>query len=281
MQFGMIPYDGLEEENFLFPEVEQPFLPGTKTKNPVIYIGLPNWTFKEDLKHKNSPYPIPGTLPFYSTIFNSVELNATHYVMPEADKIVKWTKSVEHEEFKFCPKFYKGITHTGNIDLHKMGITKLFINDVKRFKDKLGTSLLQVPENFNMENKSGLIEFLKALPNDFETSVELRNPNWFNDTDLLISFIKELNLNNKGLVISDSPGRRDAVHMHLSNPTAFIRFFCRGDNELDKLRISLWKDQLKSWYLQGLEKCFFFLHINEKSSEEHFIKYVQSELVFN
>lgn len=85
---------------------------------------------------------------------------------------------------------------------------------------------------------------------------------------------------NKGLVITDTPGRRDAVHMHLSNATAFIRFDCRGDHELDLFRIDEWKKQLKSWYLQGLEKCYFFLHIESREFKDDFIQYARELLKF-
>ncbi len=108
--------------------------------------------------------------------------------------------------------------------------------------------------------------------------MEIRSEEWFKNKEKFSSLLKELNTIDKGIVISDTPGRRDAVHMMLSNGTAFIRFNCFGYHELDHFRIQQWKKVLRSWYLQGLNKCYFFLHVADKKSETAFSNYVQKEL---
>ena len=275
----MIPYDDLTEESFIFPDVEQPYLSGNKNPNPKIYIGLSKWNYKEELKksgHQNQQY---GTLAFYAGLFNSVEMNNTHYTMPTKEQITTWYKSVG-SDFKFCPKLNKAISHEGTIGLHKMGVTNDFITSIKGLKEKLGQSFLQIKETTSTDSKDEIVGYLKKLPSDFNLSIELRNEKWFSNTEWFERFVKELSSINKGLVICDTPGRRDAVHMHLSNPTAFIRFVCQGDEVLDMFRIEQWKKQLKSWYLQGLDYCYFYLHIQNESAEEDFINYVQAELKF-
>lgn len=280
MDFGMISYDRLTEEYFVLPEMPQPFLPGTRNKNPVFYLGLSNWNYKEDEKKKNSPDPQPGTLAFYANHFNASEFGITYDEMVQADKVSKWYKSVETLDFKCCPLFYKGITHSGKIDIQKLGLSSDFINRMKGLKEKLGTSILQLPDTYSTENTDSLLRYLEALPKDFNVSIEMRDAAWFHNPDRLGSFIEKLAKINKGLVITDSPGRRDAVHMQLSNATAVIRFNGLGWNELDLFRISQWKKQIQSWYLQGLEKCYFFLHLQQKEGEDDFIKYVQEEFRF-
>jgi len=279
MNFGMIPYRGLTEDMFVFPEIEQPYLSGTKNPNPQIFIGLSKWTYKEELKKMKNQVPPYGTLKYYSTVFNSVEMNNTHYAIPNKEQIATWYNSVG-SDFRFCPKLSKTISHYGNIGLQKVGATNDFINSVSEFKERLGQSFIQLKETITSEAKKGIVDYLKKLPSDFNLSVELRNENWFSDKAFFEDFVKELSRMNKGLVICDTPGRRDAVHMQLSNATAFIRFVCHGGEALDMFRIEQWRKQLKSWYLQGLEKCYFFLHIHDGNSEDDFIKYVQSELKF-
>ena len=279
MNFGMMAYDSLTEETFVLPEVEQPYLPGHKNYKPLFYLGLSKWTYKEDEGKKSKQVPKPGTLPFYANHFNCIELDSTHQELPTEEAVNKWYKSVDTKDFMFCPKLYKGITQ-GKVDIHKLGLTKDFINRMKGFKEKLGNSLLELNEDYSVLNKDALLKYLKELPSNFPLSVEIRDKEWISDRYLFDSLVKELNQLNKGLVIADSPGRRDLVHMHLSNSTAFIRFSCRGDHELDLFRIDQWKKQLQSWYLQGLDKCFFFLHIQEKSSEDDFISYAKEVLKF-
>jgi hypothetical protein len=109
-------------------------------------------------------------------------------------------------------------------------------------------------------------------------SIEITNREWLDDTEKFNEFIKELNSLNRGIVITDTARQRGAAHMRLSNPTAFIRFHCWGNNEIDQYRILEWKDVLRSWYSQGLEHCYFFLHIADKQSEVDFSSYVKHEL---
>ncbi|MEP6713511.1 MAG: DUF72 domain-containing protein, partial [Ferruginibacter sp.] len=243
------------------------------------YIGLSKWTYKENLKKKNSQPPQPGTLAFYAALFNSVELNATHYSIPEAEKLNKWYNAVDRADFHFCPKFYKGITHQGPVGLAKMGLTKDFMNRMREFKEKLGVSFIQLPHE-QLPRQENIMTFLKLLPRDFSCAVSFTNEAWFTEPTRLTTFVGELHDINIGTIITDSPGRRDAVHMQLSTATAFIRFNCQGDEALDIFRVGEWKKQIKSWFLQGLEKCYFFLHIHNKDAEEDFINFVQYEFKF-
>ena len=280
MDFGMIDYTGLTENDFVLKEMHQPYLPGNKNLHPEIYIGLTRWTYGENDKSKKNQVPKPGTLPYYAKHFNTIELNATHYAVPDADRINKWYIAAEREDFRFCPKLFKNITHFGSLDVQKVGLTKEFIKAVSGFKEKLGTSFIQLKEDISAKRKEPILAYLKMLPADFKLSLELRHPDWFENPDTIESFARELNAMGKGLVITDAPGRRDAVHMMLSNNTAFIRFNCRGDHELDLFRIEQWKKQLRSWFLQGLERCYFFLHIHEEDYEEDFIQYTKQELKY-
>lgn len=276
----MIPYDNLTEDTFQLQEVEQPYLSGIKNNKPQFYLGLSRWTYKEEEKKKSSSFPQPGTLTFYSQYFNSIELDATHYDIPNADKCDMWYKAAKNNDFRFCPKFHKSISHEGVVDVHKFGVTKGFMQTIMNLKEKLGTSFLQLKEEYSIDTKDKLINYLKLIPTSFNLSIELRHPDWFQNRDSFNSFVKDLNSLGKGLVITDSPGRRDAVHMKLSNSTAFIRFNCQGDHELDLFRIDEWRKRLRSLYLQGLQQCYFFLHIHNKEYEDDFIKYVQHELKF-
>ena len=274
MHKGMISYDGLTESDFSLPELPQPYLPGNRNRNPLLYLGF------SVLEEKAAAITLPVNMQAYSKQFNAWELGTSFEEILSEEKIRKLYKSVAVTEFKFCPLFYKGISHLGKIDSPKLGLSSDFINRMKSFTDKLGCSLLQLPESCTPENKDGLFRYLQALPGQFDVAVEFTNMDWFNNPDQFGLIVEKMHQLNKGLVISDSPGRREAVHMQLSNATAFIRFYGEGWNEIDLHRISQWKKQLQSWYLQGLEKCYFFLHIQNKEGQEDFINYVQEELKF-
>ncbi len=274
------PYKDLTERDFLLKDIPQPFLPGMKNHSPRIYIGLSNWNYKEVERIKHSPQPFPGTLPYYAKYFNAILLDNTHEVFPKYDVVEKWGRSVENASFKFCPRFHKYITDSTGIDLHKLGLTKDFIKATGGFKEKLGTAILSTPFSFEPMHADSFVKFLAALPSDFELSVELNNPKWFEESETTTLFASQLNKFNRGLVITDTPERRDQVHMQLSNATAFVRFYCDGGLSVDEFRLVEWKRQLRSWFLQGMKECYFFLHISNKDAEDYFIELANELLSF-
>lgn len=64
-------------------------------------------------------------------------------------------------------------------------------------------------------------------------------------------------------VIVDTAGRRDLLHMHLTNDEAFVRFV--GSNHpSDYDRLNAWVERLTGWIGQGLRRIHFFVHENEE-----------------
>ncbi|WP_143014253.1 hypothetical protein [Mucilaginibacter pineti] len=49
--------------------------------------------------------------------------------------------------------------------------------------------------------------------------------------------IKFFKSHGKGFAITNTPGRRDILHMKLTTPHAFIRFSASGDKAIDKQRL--------------------------------------------
>jgi uncharacterized protein YecE (DUF72 family) len=66
-------------------------------------------------------------------------------------------------------------------------------------------------------------------------------------------------------VITDVAGRRDVLHMRLSNRTAFIRFVANDLHPTDFPRIDEWTVLLKKWMEEGLKEIYFFIHTPDKS----------------
>ena len=92
----------------------------------------------------------------------------------------------------------------------------------------------------------------------------MRNKNWFVNGkyhDALLHLLYDLNI---GTVISDTSGRRDAVHMELTTTDAFIRFVGNNLADSDYKRMDDWVDRLKGWRTQGLKSVWFFMHQNDE-----------------
>lgn len=266
MDFGFGSYDNLSEEHFQWKQHEQPCLPGNPTASPELYFGLSKWG---DTKWVGKIYPkgIKNNelLTHYAQRFNAIELNSTHYQIPAIELVNKWHNSVESNAFHFCPKFPKLITHQGPVTVeNKKNFTSLFLDSISAFGNKLGPSFIQLSDKaLNKNNIDPFLAYLDTLPKALQFFLEIRQPYWLQSDEKMKLLVDHLSQRNIGMVITDTIERRDAAHMRLSIPHAFIRFVCKGNEPLDQFRIHQWQKQLKSWFDNGLKTCHFFFHVHE------------------
>ena len=80
------------------------------------------------------------------------------------------------------------------------------------------------------------------------------------------------------LVITDTPGRRDVVHMRLTSTTAFVRFKANNDPDSDKQRVNEWISRAKNWFDLGLEEFYFFVHTANKADMPYLVNYFTGRL---
>lgn len=227
-----------------------------------ISIGCAKWN-KTDLK---GFYP-KGTkdeLAYYSTQFNSIELNATFYGMPSSEQVLTW-KEKTPENFKFFPKITNTVSHFRRL-LNIDDVVTQFATAVLNFDDKLGMVFLQLHDNFKPKDYERLEQFVNKWPKEVPLAIELRNTEWFIDEEILDKTCELFEQNNITNIIVDTAGRRDMLHMRLTTPNAFIRYV-GANHESDYARLEDWLDRLTTWEKEGLQNLYFFVHQNiEKAS---------------
>ncbi|MGE6398087.1 DUF72 domain-containing protein [Chryseobacterium scophthalmum] len=227
-----------------------------------ISIGCAKWN-KTDLK---GFYP-KGTkdeLAYYSTQFNSIELNATFYGMPSSEQVLTW-KEKTPENFKFFPKITNTVSHFRRL-LNIDDVVTQFATAVLNFDDKLGMVFLQLHDNFKPKDYERLEQFVNKWPKEVPLAIELRNTEWFTDDEILDKTCELFEQNNITNIIVDTAGRRDMLHMRLTTPNAFIRYV-GANHESDYARLEDWLDRLTTWKKEGLQNLYFFVHQNiEKAS---------------
>ena len=231
----------------------------TAPKPPGLYVGCPIWTNKEWL---GSYFPLgakdPDFLHYYARQFNSIELNTTHYRIPDAPTVRRWREAVG-PGFKFCPKLPRSISHEREL-YNVEALTLTFTRAMQELGDNLGTCFLQLPPHFSPDLLPRLERFLLDWPLEIPLAVELRHPRWFSDHALADSFFATLEALNKTLVVTDVAGRRDVLVQRLTTPTAFIRLNGHGLVGSDFARADAWAERLASWYAQGLHTAYIFIH---------------------
>jgi len=76
-------------------------LPQKPATKPQIYVGCPIWSQKEWVGKIYPPNaPSKDFLRYYAEQFNSIELNTTHYRIPDRETILQW-KSQVGADFRF------------------------------------------------------------------------------------------------------------------------------------------------------------------------------------
>ena len=221
------------------------------------FVGCAKWN-RADLKGFY-PRGTKDELTYYSTQFNSIELNATFYKMPDWQQVQTW-KNKTPEGFQFFPKVPNIITHFRRLINVEEPIQN-FANAVSNFEEKFGMAFMQLHDNFKPKDFDRLKNALEAFPKGFPLAVEVRNEEWFSDekiNDEFCSLLESLNMAN---IIVDTAGRRDMMHMRLTSPVAFIRYV-GANHQSDYDRLDEWVERIKIWKNQGLQKLYFFVHQN-------------------
>jgi len=226
-----------------------------------VRIGCAKWN-KKDLKNFY-PRGTKEELTYYSTQFNSIELNASFYRMWPHEQFQKWEEKTI-ENFKFFPKVPRLISHLKRLQDCDELVTD-FTANLTGLHHKLGMVFLQMPDNFLPKDMDRLAPFFEKWPKEIPLSIEVRNENWFKDKKIEDDFNAILLKYNITNLITDSAGRRDLLHMRLTTPTAFIRY--NGANHpSDYTRLDDWLDRIEDWYTHGLKNLYFFIHQNVEES---------------
>jgi uncharacterized protein YecE (DUF72 family) len=194
----------------------------------------------------------------YPQHFNAVELNATHYTIYPAEVMRQWATAARGKDFKFCPKFPQQISHHSNFE-NTDALTGAFLESIQAFEEQLGPAFLQVSEYFSPVHREALLRYLQDLPKALTFFLEVRHPQWFTGTASAALFAS-LQSAGIGAVITDAPGRRDVVHMHLTLPKLLLRFVCNGVHATSFSRTDAWVQKIQHWIDMGMDEVYVFLH---------------------
>jgi uncharacterized protein YecE (DUF72 family) len=139
-------------------------------------------------------------LPFYSRIFNSVEVDSSFYRAPSKSMVAGWIKATG-PDFKFSLKIPKTITHDkqlGWVEKEFLGFVNL-VEPIAR-AGKLGCLLAQLPPDFTFKERDRLSSFFNLLPKDIHFAVEFGHESW--NRKEAWDLLKKYNVAN---TVTDSP----------------------------------------------------------------------------
>ncbi len=279
MKFGSVENPG--NHDFSLPKDHPdtiPLLTKLKNDDPLkVFVGCAKWN-KADLKGFY-PRGTKDELAYYATQFNSIELNATFYRFFPPEQFEKWHDKTP-PGFKFFPKLNQEISHWKRLNGIAESVDN-YLYAAANLKEKLGTVFLQMNTNFAPKDFDRVVAFAEGWPKEISLAMEFRHTNWFNDTKVAEELYHLLEENNIANVLVDTAGRRDIMHMRLTNNEAFIRYV-GANHGSDYDRLDDWVERLDIWVKSGLKNIHFFVHQNlEKASpllSAHFIKGLNEKL---
>lgn len=281
MEFGRVDEARLNSIDFSLPPepvFNKQFLKGKPAGSPRVYTGCAKWGRPEWV---GKIYPLKTRekdfLQHYVNHYNSIELNATHYRIWGEAGIKKWAEKANGRDFKFCPKMYQGITHRGSLS-GKEFITNEYFRGIVAFGEHLGPVFVQVSDRFSPNRKKELFSFLASLPRDLQFFLEVRHPAWFAKPGIFAEMLEELTRLNIGLVITDTAGRRDCAHMHLTVPKVFIRYVGNSLHPSDYTRTDVWVQRMKYWIKNGVEELYFFMHMHDEATSPELTVYLVDKM---
>lgn len=278
MKFGKVDNPAIVD--FTMPKTHKDtvrVLSQSEKTAPNIFVGCAKWN-RADLKGFY-PRGTKDELEYYSRQFNCIELNATFYRQFPASQFEKWyTKTPD--DFKFFPKLGQEISHWKRL-AGVEEIVNTYLYNASNLQEKLGTIFLQLHANFGPKNFDRLHNFVESWPREVPLAVECRHPDWFSDPVVSNEFYALLEEKGIANVLVDTAGRRDMMHMRLTNNEAFIRYV-GANHSSDYNRLDDWVVRIAEWIDLGLSNVHFFIHQNlEKESPllaAHFIKELNKKI---
>jgi uncharacterized protein YecE (DUF72 family) len=182
-------------------------------------------------------------LEYYSSVFNTVEMNGTFYRQPKLADLKRQYQNTP-TDFKFSVKMSRYITHIDRLREKSTTLIPEFQDLILQgLEDKLLHFLFQMPPSFQYSEQN-LEAILTKIPHTPANVIELRHLSWWNE-QVQHAFAKS------GLTFCnvDFPGMN--TYFIQTGPLFYLRL--HGNPELFKSSYS--DEELKKFYLAFPKAC--------------------------
>ncbi len=219
--------------------------------NGRIRIGCSGWEYRH---WRGSFYgaglPQARWLERYAAEFETVELNATFYRLPEASTFDRWCERAP-EGFRYAVKASRYLTHLKRLRNPGEPLERLW-SRADRLAEHLGPMLYQLPPRWR-RNTRRLEAFLAALPARRQHAVEFRDASWHHP-----DVYRLLERHGVALCLHDMPDAGAPVEP--VGPFVYVRFHGRGTygGSYAPQTIGAWARRLAAWAAEGRDAWVYF-----------------------
>ena len=180
-----------------------------------IRIGCSGWNYRHwrGLFYPDG-LPVKRWFAHYAAVFDTVEINNSHYRLPEAEVFDSWREAAP-PDFLYAVKASRFLTHHKKLNDPQEPIDRL-LSRARHLGDRLGPLLYQLPPRWRLDF-ARLRDFLDQLPRDVVHVLEFREPSWM--TDPVFALLEERGVS---FCTHDMPGL-DVPRLAVG-PVAYVRF---------------------------------------------------------
>jgi uncharacterized protein YecE (DUF72 family) len=150
-----------------------------KVAPPEVRIGCSGWQYRH---WRGDFYPADLAqkqwLDYYTTQFDTVEINNTFYRLPEAEAFANWRARVP-TRFLYAVKASRFLTHMKKLKDPVEPLDRLF-SRARLLGSRLGPVLYQLPPHWTVDVER-LTVFVRSLPARRRHAIEFRDPSWYTD----------------------------------------------------------------------------------------------------
>ncbi|MEP7163557.1 MAG: DUF72 domain-containing protein [Ferruginibacter sp.] len=144
------------------------------------HIGCSGFQYRE-WKDVFYPEKLPQRkwFEYYSTQFNTLELNVTFYRFPQLKSLQNWYNT-SPPDFNFSVKAPRLITHYKQFNDCERLLNDFYGTITEGLKDKAGSILFQLPPKFTYITER-LEMIIDNMRSGFKNTVEFRHASWWNE----------------------------------------------------------------------------------------------------
>ncbi|MEO7767319.1 MAG: DUF72 domain-containing protein [Ferruginibacter sp.] len=151
-------------------------------KKGVVRIGTSNIVLPGSRQTFPAEYHLKSRLNYYSSLFNTLEVNSTFYKLPRPSTFEKWSLDVP-ENFQFTIKLWREITHAKNLQANLDKIVA-FLKAAELPNKKKGCMLVQFPGKITLGYYNQVEQILRKIKkedpeNNWQKAIEFRSSTWY------------------------------------------------------------------------------------------------------
>jgi uncharacterized protein YecE (DUF72 family) len=221
-----------------------------------IRIGISNVVVPGSKKTFPPSFQSGSRLHYYSSIFNTVEINSSFYKIPLRTTFEKWKNDVPGN-FQFSLKLSKEVTHTKNLDSDLSSI-RSFMEAASGTGNKKGCILIQFPGKITLDYFDKVEQILYELQqydpsHKWRIAIEFRDTSWYTGetSELLNTYKAAIVLHDfKKAKLFAVMSRADFVYIRFHGPRGDYReSYTAGFLQSKAEAIRNWMDEGKDVYV--------------------------------